>query len=192
MTNSANRLFEDAAGEILHATWERYPSTASGMGLHQYDGRLPDLTRRALADRAREIERGVDALERIDITALSATNYYDHHILAAALRKELLELTELRWHETNPLELLWHIELSGYIQRDYAPLASARRCAHAGAGRRPRLSCRPEGRASAGGWRRPCLRRLSRHTPASPHSTITTLWRRSAILTTANCSPNSK
>lgn len=122
MTNSANRLFEDAAEEILQATWEQYPSTASGMGLHQYDGRLPDLTRRALAGRASEIERGIAALERIDITALSATNYYDHHILAAALRKELLELTELRWHETNPMELLWHIELSGYIQRDYAPL----------------------------------------------------------------------
>lgn len=122
MTNSANRLFEDAAERILQATWEQYPSTASGMGLHKYDGRLPDLTRRALAGRAREIERGIEALERIDITALSATNYYDHHILAAALRKESLELTELRWHETNPMELLWHIELSGYIQRDYAPL----------------------------------------------------------------------
>lgn len=122
MTNSANRLFEDAAEQILQATWEQYPSTASGMGLHQYDGRLPDLTRRALTGRAREIERGIGALERIDITALSATNYYDHHILAAALRKESLELTELRWHETNPMELLWHIELSGYIQRDYAPL----------------------------------------------------------------------
>ena len=122
MTNSANRLFEDAAEQILQATWEQYPSTASGMGLHQYDGRLPDLTRRALAGRAREIERGIEELERIDITALSATNYYDHHILAAALRKELLELTELRWHETNPMELLWHIEFSGYIQRDYAPL----------------------------------------------------------------------
>lgn len=122
MTNSANRLFEDAADQILQATWEQYPSTASGMGLHQYDGRLPDLTRRALAGRASEIERGIEALERIDITALSATNYYDHHILAAALRKESLELTELRWHETNPMELLWHIELSGYIQRDYAPL----------------------------------------------------------------------
>ena len=122
MTNSANRLFEDAAEQILQALWEQYPSTASGMGLHQYDGRLPDLSRRALAGRAREIERGIEDLERIDITALSATNYYDHHILTAALRKELLELTELRWHETNPMELLWHIELSGYIQRDYAPL----------------------------------------------------------------------
>ena len=122
MTNSANRLFEDAAGQILAATWEQYPSMAAGMGLHAYDGRLPDVSKPSLGRRMRELERGLASLERIDAVALSAANYYDHRILAAALRKETLEIQELRWHETNPMETLWHIDMSGYIQRDYAPL----------------------------------------------------------------------
>ncbi len=122
MTNRANRLFEDAAEQILHATWEHYPSMAAGLGLHEYDGRLPSVSRTAYSIRLREIERGIEALERIDDSALSVRNYYDSRILKNALHKERLEIAELQWYAKNPMEMLWNIELSGYISRNYAPL----------------------------------------------------------------------
>ena len=122
MTNSANRLFEAAAENILGQAWEHYPATASRLGLHQYDGRLPSISIAAMAKRISELRQGLASLENIDTSALSVRSYFDHKILSAALKKELLELTELRWHENNPLEMLWHIDVSGYVQRDYAPL----------------------------------------------------------------------
>ena len=122
MTNSANRLFDTATERILSETWEHYPAMASRLGLHEYDGRLSSVSPAAMGKRTSEVRQGIASLKSIDTTALSARAYYDHRILTAALEKELLELTELRWHETNPMETLWHIELSGYIQRDYAPL----------------------------------------------------------------------
>ncbi len=122
MTNSANRLFDAASERILSETWEHYPSTASRLGLHQYDGRLPSIAMTAMAKRTGQIRQCLELLENIDIAALSVRSYYEHHLLKAALRKELLELTELRWHEFNPMEMLWHIDLSGYVQREYAPL----------------------------------------------------------------------
>ena len=122
MTNSANRLFDAARERILSDTWENYPSMASRLGLHEYDGRLPSISQAALARRVSGLRQELDSLESIDTTALSVRSYYDHRILMAALQKELLELTELRWHETNPMEMLWHIDMSGYIQREYAPL----------------------------------------------------------------------
>ena len=122
MTNSANRLFDAASERILLETWEHYPSMASRLGLHEYDGRLPSISMQAIAKRTSELRQGLASLESIDTTALSVRSYYDHRILTAALQKELLELTELRWHENNPMEMLWHIELSAYMQRDYAPL----------------------------------------------------------------------
>ena len=122
MTNSANRLFDNTKDRILSDTWKRYPSTASRLGLHDYDGRLPSISQRALTARVSELRRGLADLESIDSSALSVRSYYDHRILIAALQKELLELTELRWHEHNPMEMLWHIDMSGYIQRNYAPL----------------------------------------------------------------------
>ena len=75
-----------------------------------------------MAKRISELRQGLASLENIDTSALSVRSYFDHKILSAALKKELLELTELRWHENNPLEMLWHIDMSGYVQRDYAPL----------------------------------------------------------------------
>ena len=122
MPNSANRLFNAATERILSQTWEHYPSMASRLGLHEYDGRLPSISQQAMARRISQLRQGLDSLESIDTTALSARSYYDHRILTAALRKELLELTELRWHENNPMEMLWHIDMSAYVQRDYAPL----------------------------------------------------------------------
>ena len=122
MTNSANRLFDAASERILNETWEHYPSLASRLGLHRYDGRLASISMRAMAKRAGQIRQGLESLENIDAAALSVRSYYDHRLLRAALRKELLELTELRWHEYNPMEMLWHIDLSGYVQREYAPL----------------------------------------------------------------------
>ncbi len=122
MTNSANRLFDATSDRILSETWEHYPSMASRLGLHEYDGRLPSVSARAIAARTGQVRNGLAALESIDTTALSARSYYDHRILTDNLRRELLELTKLRWHETNPMEMLWHIDMSAYIQRDYAPL----------------------------------------------------------------------
>ena len=122
MTNSANRLFEAEAERILGQTWEHYPATASRLGLHEYDGRMPSISMAAMATRTSELRHGLAALENIDTTALSVRSYFDHKILSATLQKELLELTELRWHENNPMEMLWHMDMSGYVQRDYAPL----------------------------------------------------------------------
>lgn len=120
-TNTANRLFETAAKEILESNHEFYPNFASYLGLHEYDGRLPDISKAALGNRARELEKQAEQLENIDVTALSRQNYFDHAIMLSALRKELFDLTNLKLYENNPVELVWHIDMSNYIRRDYAP-----------------------------------------------------------------------
>ena len=122
MTNSANRLFDAAAERILVHTWGHYPTTASRLGLHEYDGRMTSISMAATAKRISDLRQGIASLESIDTSALSVRSYFDHKILCAALQKELLELTELRWHESNPMEMLWHIDMSGYVQREYASL----------------------------------------------------------------------
>ena len=121
-TNRDNQQFDSAVEKILQNTWEFYPNLASGLGLHEYDGRLPDISRPALARRQQDVEKDIQSLERIDAAALSRQNAFDRRQLAASLNKELFELTELKTHETNPMEMMWHIELSNYIKRDYAPL----------------------------------------------------------------------
>ena len=120
--NEANLLFQASTREILDKTWQYNPSLASGLGLHQYDGKLPDISKASLAGRTRDLQVGIASLENIDHAALNHQNYYDYQVLLSALRKELFEFTELKLQETNPMEMVRHIELSHYVQREYAPL----------------------------------------------------------------------
>ena len=121
-TSRDNQQFNSVAEKILQNTWEFYPNLASALGLHQYDGRLPDISRTALTHRQQELQKDVQTLEQVDLSALSRQNFFDHRLLVSRLKKELFDLTELKSHETNPMEMMWHIELSNYIKRDYAPL----------------------------------------------------------------------
>ena len=120
--NDSDLRFASAVEEILESTWEFYPNLASGLGLHDYDGRLTDISAAALARRARELNRGLNLLQLVDASALNRQNHFDHRILSSALQRELFELMELRTLEINPMETLWHIEFSNYVKRDYAPL----------------------------------------------------------------------
>jgi len=121
-TIDPNVQFQKTAEDILREGWDFYPNLASGLGLHDYDGRLPDISPAALARRAREVEDGIASLRRIDGDSLDRQNGFDRRLLTLALKKERFELVELRTHENNPVEMLDHIELSNYVKRDYAPL----------------------------------------------------------------------
>src|SRR5439155_14512335 len=56
-----------AAKQILTARWGFHPTSAAGMGLHRYDGRLPSYSPAALKRRAAQIRKqlaGLDAIAR--------------------------------------------------------------------------------------------------------------------------------
>jgi uncharacterized protein (DUF885 family) len=114
--------FDSMVEDILRDTWAFYPSQASQLGLHEYDGRLPDIAPAALSRRAAGVERALSSLRTIEPGKLSSGRRLDYGVLVSALEKEMFELTELETLRTNPMEALWHIDVSGYIKRDYAPL----------------------------------------------------------------------
>ena len=119
---SADQNFETSIEKILQQMWDFYPNMASGMGLHEYDGKLPDISQEAMAKRMEVVNANIESLEAIDTRSLSRQYDFDRRMLVSVLRKELFEHTELRSHQTNPMEMMWHIELSNYLKRDYAPL----------------------------------------------------------------------
>ena len=69
-SSDAGQQFNTVAETILSETWEFYPNMASGLGLHEYDRRLPDISSAALSRRARDLEGGLESLERIDAATL--------------------------------------------------------------------------------------------------------------------------
>ena len=115
--------FDSIVDRVFQQMWDFSPSLASGSGLHEYDGHLPDVSSGAMALRAAEVESELTALAAIQASSLGSQDRFDHSLLTSTLRKEIFELTEIRTHATNPIEMMFHIELSNYITRDYAPLA---------------------------------------------------------------------
>ncbi len=123
MTNeSTDQQFDSLCRRVLEERWSFYPSEASELGHHQYDGMLPDLSETAVRSRLQQIAGGLDRLSEIHLEDLPAQERMDCRLLEMALRKETFELADLRAPETDPMAQLDHLNVTGYIQRDYAPL----------------------------------------------------------------------
>lgn len=101
---------------------ETYPNIAVWQGLHQYDGRLPDLRRRAIEARAADLRRFLDALAQIDPATLDDLDWLDYHVVYHNAAFELFSLTEWRPWERDPQVYLNVLDCSSYVLRNYAPL----------------------------------------------------------------------
>ncbi len=130
------RAVEEESGEDAHAAYERFarayldwyyaenPVRATGLGLHDYDDELSDLTRAAIDRRIQVLHGWLGRLEAIDREALEGPAYFDHQILDYALRADLLELEEVRSWQRNPMTYnsLVAGAVASLADRDFAPL----------------------------------------------------------------------
>ena len=116
------RGFQSLSSKILEERWEFYPTSASRLGLHQYDGTLPDLSQGSVQGRLQQIRQGLGSLAATDLPHLANQERMDYKLLELALQKELHDLTEVRILDTDPMRQLGYLNVTNYIQRDYAPL----------------------------------------------------------------------
>ncbi len=108
--------------EFLRALFDAYPTLAASLGLHEYDGRVPDFREAARAGRISSLMRSAAQLAAIPLDSLDAEDKHDHVLLRLAIDDEMFELNSLREFERNPLTFAGALDVSGYIKRNYAPL----------------------------------------------------------------------
>lgn len=109
--------------EIVAHLFVLRPTTAAYLGLHEYDGLLPDLTTESTAQwatTARELLRSLDAIPESD---LADPRRLDRNLLRLVLEGNLFDLEGTRELDRNPMTYLFHPDLTNYISRDYAPAA---------------------------------------------------------------------
>ena len=132
-----NAAVESLAERAIREHWDFLPTAGSRIGLHEYDGRLPDFS-------AGRIRRRVEGLHQAlaQLSALPADpesngssgrdarmNRLNRRLLELFLRRELFNLEEMRTLETNPQRQVGYIGVGSYVQRDYAPLPDRLRSA---------------------------------------------------------------
>jgi uncharacterized protein (DUF885 family) len=121
-TESTDRL-SALEKEIVDHLFVARPTMAAYLGLHQYDGLLPDLSPGSTGRWSATAKRLLQQLGEIAESDLALPRRLDRSVLRLLLEGSLFDLEELRDLDRNPMSYLMQPELTNYIARDYAPVA---------------------------------------------------------------------
>ena len=119
---STDAEFAQLAREYLDDRAERHPDTATGLGDHRFDARLPDTSAQAVAAERSALGGWACRLAAIDRGTLSAEHGVDAAMMADSVARRVFEIDELREHTWNPLLANPGKAIYQLLARDFAPL----------------------------------------------------------------------
>ncbi|MCI0864918.1 MAG: DUF885 domain-containing protein [Chloroflexi bacterium] len=125
----ADRALDALSQRLILEYWDFYPTAGSRIGRHQYDGRLPDLSPGSLARRIEQVQISLGQVTALGSHDLSPPGLLSQQLMELFLRREHFSLTEMRPLANNPMRQVGYLNVSGYLQRDYAPLTDRLRSA---------------------------------------------------------------
>lgn len=107
---------------VLEHLFTLTPRVAVDAGLHQYDGKLPDLSRPATDRWADQADTLLRRLRDLAVDTLTADRRYDRVLLEMALESARFDLLDSRDYDQNPMVCAGALSLTPYTVRAYAPL----------------------------------------------------------------------
>ncbi len=103
------------------------PSGGVALGLHEYDGKSPDLSAASVQREAARLRADLEvldtALDPKRVGRADERTLFDARVLRAALAGELFSFEGLRSFTNNPMTYAAGPDVSIYLVRDFAPLA---------------------------------------------------------------------
>lgn len=113
---------EGATAEALaRGLLELRPSAARGLGLHEYDGKLADLSQAGIEGRIAALRAAEQQLTDLEEAASNEDERLDQRILSQMVAQDLFDLTEVEVWRTRPAFYSELFSVDEYIVRDYAP-----------------------------------------------------------------------
>ncbi len=108
---------------IVDHLFELQPSYAVSLGLHDYDGRVPDLSGVSTERWAATADRLLAELAALDTASLSPDRRIDAFLLRLLLESPLFDLRDSHELDRNPMAYVGSVSLTPYLAREYAPAA---------------------------------------------------------------------
>jgi uncharacterized protein (DUF885 family) len=118
-SDSTFRMFAD---QYIKGYLAWRPAQAVELGLHEYDGKVPDFSKASLAAERLRLKKSLEALEKINPAELSPDCVYDRDILKTAIQKDLFEFDDDASYTHNPMTYADSVSVNSFIQRDYPSL----------------------------------------------------------------------
>jgi hypothetical protein len=124
---AADAAFQKASAELYQAYFDRIPAGFGGtlgvaLGMHQYDGKLPDDSPGALESRATFLSDARARLEAFPTAELSEGSRFERDVFVTRLRGAIFELGARRTPWRSPLYYVGALSLLNYTSREYAPV----------------------------------------------------------------------
>ena len=120
--STADADFNQLADEYLAGYLAWRPPTGTGLGFHEYDGKLTDFSRASLDGELARLKSFDQRLAALNPARLSAGSAFDRRILSGAIKREIFGFEQLRNFSQNPMTYAGAVDVSVYIKRDFAPL----------------------------------------------------------------------
>ena len=112
---------KDIAGTWLQEYYAFYPTLATELGLHEYDGKLPDRSKQTISAFLEKIRQLQSQLQQLEQNNFDKFEMLDYYLLKSSLEQEAFNWGEWRDWEYNPIAYVNPLDISNYIKRNYAP-----------------------------------------------------------------------
>ena len=121
---TADERLQKLADEGIRAYLQFSPLAGVGLGLHEFDGKVPDFSRAALdAQRQRLHELETQLAQFPEREKLSQSASFDYRLLSLAVQNALFDFEEAQEFTKNPMTYAGVLDFNVYLKRDFAPLA---------------------------------------------------------------------
>jgi len=117
----ADKVYSALAEQAIAASLAWRPLDATNIGLHAYDGKLPDYGKATVTSGTARLQTCLAELQRLDPSTLSPRNRYDRLIVLAGLKRDLFWLRDVRRYSRDPMPYIPDVAV--YIQQNFAPPA---------------------------------------------------------------------
>ena len=120
---------QDASDPAYRALAEEYlagylawrPQEGVALGLHEYDGKVTDLSRASIEREHARLREFREKLAAVDGASLSRRNDVLRRMLLASIDGELFDFEGMRSHARNPMTYAGAIDTNIYAKRNFAP-----------------------------------------------------------------------
>ncbi|SRR5579864_657611 len=108
--------------EVFQHLFELSPRDAISLGLHDYDGKLPDLSREKISAWASKATTILNQIRAVEKLSLDHGRRLDSVYLKNLIERSLFDIEELRSYSSRPNVYTRQLSTVPYVSRDYAPI----------------------------------------------------------------------
>jgi uncharacterized protein (DUF885 family) len=115
-------VFDKVSEDYIKGYLDWRPQSGVSLGLHEYDGKLPNYSYASLDKEVTRLKYYEKKLSEIDSASLSIKKYYDCKMLHSSIKNEIFSFEDLKVYTKNPMIYAGTVDVNIYIKRNFAPI----------------------------------------------------------------------